>query len=146
MAWYSKTYTLLKSVHNDLDDATVQMMQTMQMTTTECLVFPKCEQKIANTHPSKCTHPPTQPPTHAPTHPQASRLDGYNKLSLWLSLKRNEKKPVGLKLSPIKDILLDSSLSVNRKLITHILTNIPIHPATHPWTHPHIDIWVGWLQ
>ena len=37
----------------------------------------KCEQKIANTHPNKSTHP----------HTQTSELDDYNKLSLWLSLK-----------------------------------------------------------
>ena len=41
----------------------------------------KCEQKIANTHPNKCTHPPTQ----------TSELDDYNMLSLWLSLKRKEE-------------------------------------------------------
>ena len=35
----------------------------------------KCEQKIANTHPNKCTHP----------HTQTSEFDDYNKLSLWLS-------------------------------------------------------------
>ena len=37
--------------------------------------------------------------TNVPTHTQASDLDNYNKISLWLSLTR---KPMGLKLSPLK--------------------------------------------
>ena len=50
MASYSKSYTLLKSVHNDLDDADDY---------NRVIGISKCEQKIANTHPKKRTHPPT---------------------------------------------------------------------------------------
>ena len=39
-----------------------------------------------------------------------------------------------------EDVLLKTKdgPSVKRKLLTHILTNVP--------THPHTDIWLGWLQ
>ena len=63
------------------------------------------------------------PPT---PHTQTSDLDDYNKLSIRLSLK-NKKKSVGSKLSPIKMFVLGSSPSVNRKLLTHILTNVSTH-------------------
>ena len=50
MAWYSKTYTLLTSVHNDQEDADDY---------NRLIGISKCEQKIANTHPNKYTHPHT---------------------------------------------------------------------------------------
>ena len=53
MAWYSKTYTLLTSVHNNLDDA------DNEDDYNRVIGISKCEQKIANTHPNKCTHPHT---------------------------------------------------------------------------------------
>ena len=42
-------------------------------------------------------------------------------------------------MQPLKDFIIGSSPSVNRKLLTHILTNV-----THPPTH--LDIQVGLLQ
>ena len=48
----------------------------------------------------------------------------------WKSAARNKKKPVGLKFSPLKDVILGSSPSVNRKLLTHILTNVLTHTQT----------------
>ena len=53
MAWYSKTYTLLTSVHNDLDDADKADDHN------RVIGISKCEQKIANTHPNKRIHRPT---------------------------------------------------------------------------------------
>ena len=50
MVWYSKTYTLLTSVHNDLDDADDY---------NRVIGISKCEQKIANAHPNKRSHLPT---------------------------------------------------------------------------------------
>ena len=44
--------------------------------------------------------------------------------------KTNNKKANGLKAQPLKDFILGSSPGVNRKLLTHILTNVPTHP--HP--------------
>ena len=41
-----------------------------------------------------------------------------------------KKKAHGLKAQPLKDFILGSSPSVNRKLLTHILTNVNTHPAT----------------
>ena len=43
----------------------------------------------------------------------------------------NKKKPMGFKAQHLKDVILGSSPSVNRKLLTHILTNLPTHPHTH---------------
>ena len=40
------------------------------------------------------------------------------------------KKAHGLKTQPLKDFILGSSPSVNRKLLTHILTNVNTHQAT----------------
>ena len=40
------------------------------------------------------------------------------------------EKAHGLKAQPLKDFILGSSPSVNRKLFTHILTNVNTHPAT----------------
>ena len=77
MAWYSKTYTLLTSVHNDLDSA--DDAEDYNRVTG----ISKREQKIAKTHPTKCTHPPINPPIHTKT----SELGNYNKLSQRLSLK-----------------------------------------------------------
>ena len=37
------------------------------------------------------------------------------------------KKGHGLKAQPLKDFILGSSPNVNRKLLTHILTNVPTH-------------------
>ena len=74
MAWYSKTYTLLTSLHSHLDHADDY---------NRVIGISKYERKIANTHPNKRTHPPT----HQHTHTQTSELDDYNKISLWLSLK-----------------------------------------------------------
>ena len=51
MAWYPKMYTLLTSVHNDLDDADYADNYN------NVIGISKCEQKIANTHPNKHTHP-----------------------------------------------------------------------------------------
>ena len=68
MAWYSKTYTLLTSIHKDLDDADHY---------SRVIGISKCEQKIANTHPNKHMHT------------QTSELGDYHKLSLWLSLMNN---------------------------------------------------------
>ena len=51
MAWYPKTYTLLTSVHNDLDDA------DNTGNYKRMIGISKCEQKIVNTHPNKYTHP-----------------------------------------------------------------------------------------
>ena len=62
MAWYSKTYTLLTSVYNDLDDADDY---------SGVIGISKCEQKNANTHPKKCTHQPMKNPQ--PTHPSTHR-------------------------------------------------------------------------
>ena len=46
-------------------------------------------------------------------------------------LKNNiKKKAHGLKAQPLKDFNLGSSPSVNRKLLTHILTNPPTHTQT----------------
>ena len=42
-----------------------------------------------------------------------------------------QEKACGLKVQPLKDIILGSSPSVNRKLVTHILTNIPTHTHRH---------------
>ena len=40
------------------------------------------------------------------------------------------KKAHGLKAQPLKDFILGSSSNVNRKLLTHILTNVNTHPPT----------------
>ena len=40
------------------------------------------------------------------------------------------KKVHGLKAQPLKDFILGSSPSVNRELLTHIVTNVNTHPAT----------------
>ena len=44
--------------------------------------------------------------------------------------KTLNKKACALKAQPLKDIILGSSPSVNRKLLTHILANVPTHPQT----------------
>ena len=59
MAWYSKTYTLLKSVHNDLDHADDADNADDTDNYNRVIGISKWEQKIANTHPNKCTHVPT---------------------------------------------------------------------------------------
>ena len=41
-----------------------------------------------------------------------------------------DKKAHGFKGQPLKDFILGSSPSVNRKLLTHILTNVNTHPPT----------------
>ena len=38
------------------------------------------------------------------------------------------KKARGLEVQLLKDVILGSSPSVKRKLLTHILTNIPTYP------------------
>ena len=43
----------------------------------------------------------------------------------------------GLKVQPLKFVILGGSPSVNTKLLSHILTNAPLHPPTHrhlSWT------------
>ena len=40
------------------------------------------------------------------------------------------KKAHGLKDQPLKDVILGSSPSVNRKLLPHILINVPTHTQT----------------
>ena len=57
MAWYSKTYTLLTSVYNDLDNADDADNHN------RVIGISKCRLKIANTYPNKCTHTPTHPST-----------------------------------------------------------------------------------
>ena len=52
--------------------------------------------------------------------------------------KNRTKKARGLKAQPLKDIILGSSPSENRELLTHIITNVLTHPPT--------DIRVGRLQ
>ena len=51
------------------------------------------------------------------------------KPSAFISVTRQQpiykEKAHGLKAQPLKGVILDSSLSVNRKLQTHILRNIP---------------------
>ena len=47
----------------------------------------------------------------------------------WTDSFYNKKKPMGLKLSPLKTSSLAAVPSVNRKLLTYILTNVPTHPA-----------------
>ena len=71
MAWYSKTCTLLTSVHNALDEADNAYNADKY---NRVIGISKCEQKIAKTHPNKRTHT------------QTSELDDYNKLSPWMSL------------------------------------------------------------
>ena len=71
---------LLTSVHNALETADDADDPDNVDNYNRVIGISKCEQKIANTHPNKCTH--------KPTHTQTSELDNYNKLSLWLSLKR----------------------------------------------------------
>ena len=66
-----------------------------------------------------------------------SYMDESQSCQLKWIMKLN-KKAHGLNAQPLKDIILGSSPSVDRKLITHILTNV-----TNPPTHTHI--WVGWL-
>ena len=44
------------------------------------------------------------------------------------------KKACGLKAQPLKNIIPGSGPSANRKLLTHILTNVTTHPAIHPHT------------
>ena len=53
-----------------------------------------------------------------------------------------------LKLSPLKTSFLAAVPSVNRKLLTHILTNVPIHPLTHRYPSWVITIRsaIGWLK
>ena len=47
------------------------------------------------------------------------------------------KKAHELKAQPLKDFILGSSLSVNRKSLTHTLTNVNTHPnkCKHPPNH-----------
>ena len=86
----SKTYTLLTSVHNDVDDAdNADNIDDYN----RVIAISKCEQNFANTHPN----------LH--THPQTSKLGDYNKLSLWLSFIIT-RKPMGLKCSPLKTSFL----------------------------------------
>ena len=66
MTSYSKTYTLLTSVHNDLDDAddaddTDDADDAHNY--NKVIGISKCEQKIANPYPNKHTHRPTLPRT-----------------------------------------------------------------------------------
>ena len=77
MAWYFKTYTLLKSVHNDLDNAD-NADDTDDY--NRVIGISKCEQKIPNTYPNKCTLTKT------------SQLDDYSMLSHRLSLKIKRTK------------------------------------------------------
>ena len=51
---------------------------------------------------------------------------------------------MGLKLSTL-DFILGSSSSVNRKLLTHILTNVNNHSATQNfwWLKSSFDIYIG---
>ena len=55
------------------------------------------------------------------------------------------KKAHGLKAQPFKDSILGSSPSVNRKLLTHILTNVNTQPATQniQWLKSSFDIDIG---
>ena len=39
-----------------------------------------------------------------------------------------QEKACGLTAQPLKDVILGSGPRVNRKLLTHILTNVPTHP------------------
>ena len=43
------------------------------------------------------------------------------------------KKAHGLNDQPLKDFILGSSPNVNRKLLTHIITNVHTHPPTYGW-------------
>ena len=59
-------------------------------------------------------------------------------IDLKISVYIINNKAHGLEVQPLKDFIPGSSPSANRKLLTHILTNIRILP--------HTDIWVGWLH
>ena len=50
--------------------------------------------------------------------------------SNWPKTALLNKKSHGLKAQPLKDFILGSSPSVNRKLLRNILTNVNIHPPT----------------
>ena len=50
----SRTYTLLISVHNDVDDADNADDADNY---NRVIGVSKCEQNFANTHANKCTHP-----------------------------------------------------------------------------------------
>ena len=41
-----------------------------------------------------------------------------------------QEKARGLKVHPLKDVVLGGTPSVNRKLLTHILTKVPTHTQT----------------
>ena len=71
MAWYYQNYTLLTSVHNDLDDADDAGNADDY---NRVIGISKCEEKIANTHPNISNHRPTHP------HTQTSELADNNKL------------------------------------------------------------------
>ena len=58
---------------------------------------------------------------------QFKRLDV---LRCYAGERVKNKKAHGLKAQPLKDFILGSSPSVNRKMLTHILTNVNTHPAT----------------
>ena len=71
----------------------------------------------------------------------------YNKTTIKLGMcivtvehnnNKKQEKACGLKAQPLEYVVLGSNPSVNRKLLTHILTNTPIHPCS--------DIWDGHLQ
>ena len=64
MAWYSKTYTLVTSVHNNLDNADDAGNADNY---NRVIGISKCEQEIANTLANKHTNPPTHEHTHSHT-------------------------------------------------------------------------------
>ena len=61
-------------------------------------------------------------------------LEGFAMSSDWdddeEDQTKDNKKAHGLKSQPLKDFILGRSPSVNRKLLTHILTNVNTHTPT----------------
>ena len=110
IGWYSKTYTLLTSVHNDLDSADIADDYNM------VIGISKCEQKIANTHPYK--HPPTH--THRHVSWKITISSAYD----WHILTNIPTHPHTHRHASWK-------ITISSAYDWHILTNIPTHPHTH---------------
>ena len=73
----SKTYTLLTSVHNDIDNADNADDADDTNDYNRVMVFSNM-----NTILLTCIL------TNAPTHTQTSKLEDYNKCRLWMSLQK----------------------------------------------------------
>ena len=71
-----------------------------------------------------------QEPDKISIYRKTSTLKDNYKQTQCCCIALSNKKAHGLKAQPLKDFILGSTPSVNRKLLTHILTNVNTYPAT----------------